>query len=280
MQSVLEILQKTTAYFEEKGVPEARLQSERLMAHVLDCSRLDLYLQFERPLVKEQLDKLRPLVGRRARREPLQYILGQTEFLDLKLKCDRRALIPRQETEELADLIIQHFGQEHPSHVLDLGTGTGALALSLAMAWPEAQVTAVDVSPDALALAQENATANGLERVEFIQSNWFERVGGQYDLIISNPPYLTKAEMTTAEPEVISHEPETALVSGADGLDDLRVILAGAPKFLAAGGLFAAETGIAQHGELARLAEEAGLAKWEAIKDLDGRSRFFWAWSA
>ncbi|WP_309397850.1 peptide chain release factor N(5)-glutamine methyltransferase [Cerasicoccus maritimus] len=278
MQSVLEILQKTTAFFEQKDVPEARLQAERLMAHVLECSRLDLYLQFERPLTDEVLDKLRPLVGRRARREPLQYILGETEFLDVKLKCDARALIPRQETEELADLLVQNFGKTPPASVLDLGTGTGALALSLAQAWPDAAVIAVDLSADALALAQENAEANGLSaRVQFVQGSWFTGVNGRFDLIVSNPPYLTEEEMTTAEPEVVKFEPTGALVSGADGLDDLRKIFAEAPKFLNPGGMLAVETGIAQHEILADLANQVGFARVESIKDLDGRPRFVWS---
>lgn len=280
MQSVLEILQKTTAFFEQKGVPEARLQAERLMAHTLDCRRLDLYLQFERPLTEDQLAKLRPLVSRRAKREPLQYIIGDTEFYGLTLKCDPRALIPRPETEELAELLVEHYGDPPPPTVLDLGTGTGALALALASVWKDAAVTAVDVGPDALALAQENAEANELAaRMSFLESDWFAGVGGTtFDLIVSNPPYLTEEEMTTAEPEVTGHEPTGALVSGADGLDDLRTIFSTAPKHLNAGGLLAVETGIAQHDTLAELAGQAGFAKWESKKDLSGRPRFFWAW--
>ncbi|WP_269540312.1 peptide chain release factor N(5)-glutamine methyltransferase [Cerasicoccus fimbriatus] len=278
MQSVLEILQKTTAYFEQKGVPDAKLNAERLMAHVLECTRLDLYLQFERPLTEDLLAALRPLVGRRAKREPLQYIIGETDFLDLKLKCDRRALIPRQETEELADLLIRHFGKTPPASVLDLGTGIGALALSLAQAWPDAAVTAVDVSADALALARENAAANELERVNFLQSDWFAAVNGSFDLIVTNPPYLTEKEMTTAEPEVVKFEPSSALVAGDDGLRDLETIIEKAPKRLTDNGLLVAETGISQHAVLADMARRAGFAKSESQKDLDGRPRFFWAW--
>jgi len=279
VQSVLEILQKTTAFFEQKGVPEARLNAERLMAHALGCRRLDLYLQFERPLTEDQLAGLRPLVSRRAKREPLQYIVGDTEFFGLTLKCDRRALIPRPETEELAEMLFEHFGKEPPLTVLDLGTGTGALALALASAWPEAAATAVDVSPDALALAKENATANDLARVSFAESNWFAAVKGDFDLIVSNPPYLTENEMTTAEPEVTKFEPTGALVSGQDGLDDLRKIFAAAPKRLTPGGRLAVEPGIAQHDALAPLAAGVGFAKAASKKALRGRPRFFWAWA-
>ncbi|GHC13228.1 peptide chain release factor N(5)-glutamine methyltransferase [Cerasicoccus arenae] len=279
MQTVLEILQKTTTYFEQKGVPEARLQAQRLMGHVLECGRLELYLQFERPMTSEALDKLRPLVARRAKREPLQHILGDTDFLELTLKCDARALIPRPETEELAELLTIHFAPPPPA-VLDLGTGTGALALGLASVWPDSTITAVDASPDALLLAQENAALNNLSgRVTFLESDWFLAVEGQrFDLIVSNPPYLTEEEMTTAAPEVTDFEPTRALVSGPDGLNDLRKIIAEAPGFLTSGGLLALETGIAQHATLTTLAAEAGFRKSEAKRDISGRPRFFWAW--
>lgn len=279
---MLDILRKTTGYFEQKGVPEPRLQAELLMAHVLDCRRLDLYLQFERPLNATELDRLRPLVGRRGRREPLQYILGETEFFGLTLKCDARALIPRPETEELAEALVGHYGATPPATALDLGTGTGALALALASTWPEVTVTAVDASADALALARENAETCGLgNRVAWVESDWFAALGeARFDLIVSNPPYLTEVELGTAEPEVAAYEPAQALVSGADGLDDLRTIIAGAARHLAPGGLLALETGIAQHEALAVLAERAGLERGESRRDLSSRPRFFRAWAA
>lgn len=252
------------------------------MGHALGLRRLDLYLQFERPLTEDQLAGLRPLVARRAKREPLQYIIGDTEFFGLTLKCDPRALIPRPETEELAELLVEHYGDQPPASVFDLGTGTGALALALASAWPQAAVTAVDVSPEALALAQENAEANGLSaRVTFCESNWFAGIGGgAFDLVVSNPPYLTEEEMTTAEPEVVKFEPNGALVSGKDGLKDLKTILSAAPAHLKEGGMLAVETGIAQHAALAELARKVGFSKTESKKDLSGRPRFFWAWAS
>ncbi len=201
------------------------------------------------------------------------------EFFGLILKCNRRALIPRPETEELADLLVQHYSAQPPAAVLDLGAGTGALALALASIWKDAAVTAVDVSADALALAKENAVANGLTRVNFVESDWFAGVGqARFDLIVSNPPYLTDEEMTTAEPEVVKFEPTNALVSGRDGLNDLREILTGAVGRLNPGGLLAVETGVSQHDALAQLAREAGFAKSESKKDLSGKPRFFWAW--
>ena len=278
MLTIREIKARTEKFFTEKGVPNAKLDTDILIAHSLGLKRLDLYLDLERPLTEAQLAELRPLVKRRAAREPLQYIVGSADFYGLTLKVDKRALIPRHETEELVDLILEHLKQA-PTRILDLGTGSGALALALASKYPEAEVIAVDQSADALALASENASALNLEaRIQFHEGNWWSPLDGEapFDLIVSNPPYLTEAEMKTAEPEVIDHEPATALVAGPDGLNDFHVLLEGAPKFLAEGGLLALETGIAQSEALSTMAEEAGLTG-ETIEDLSGRPRFFFA---
>ena len=164
-----------------------------------------------------------------------------------------------------------------PQRICDLGTGTGALALALATEYPEAEVVAVDFSGEAAALASENVERLGLSKqVTVKQGSWFEPLSGMqpFDLIVSNPPYLTEAEMTTAQAEVVDHEPIAALVSGADGLDDLRVIIKSAPMYLAEGGLLVMETGIAQQETLGQLANEAGL-KSECFEDMSGRPRFF-----
>ncbi len=278
MLTVREIKERTEAFFAQKNVPNAKLDTDILLAHSLGLKRLDLYLDLDRPLTEAQLDALRPLVKRRAAREPLQYIVGNTDFYGLTLKVDPRALIPRHETEELIDLIGDRLDTA-PMRILDLGTGSGALALALASKYAEAEVVAVDFSAEALALATENAVALGLsDRVTFLEGSWFEALpeGGRYDLIVSNPPYLTEAEMQTAEPEVVGHEPHSALVSGGDGLNDLRLILAEAKPFLAEGGLLAVETGIAQHELLNELATAADLTS-ESVEDLSERPRFFFA---
>lgn len=278
MRSIREIQQRTIAYFEQRSVPNAKLDADLLIAHCLGVKRLDLYLDLERPLTDLQLDVLRPLVKRRALREPLQHIIGSVEFAGVTLAVDKRALIPRQETEELFMYACERAG-ERLQTILDLGTGSGALAIALAKKYPQAQVTAVDASPDTLSLAQENSSANVPEKtIQFIRSNWYDSlpVNEKYDLIISNPPYLTKSEMTTAEPEVIKYEPHIALQSGADGLDDLRIIIAGAHDRLATGGLLALETGIAHNDALMQIAKTAQL-EGTCIEDLSGRPRFFLA---
>ncbi|MDP4878659.1 MAG: peptide chain release factor N(5)-glutamine methyltransferase [Opitutales bacterium] len=276
MLSIREIKDRTESFFKEKGVPNAKLDTDILIAHSLGLKRLDLYLDLDRPLTEAQLAALRPLVKRRAGREPLQYILGTVEFCDLQLKVDPRALIPRPETEELVELIVEKLTTA-PQTILDLGTGTGALVLALAHRYPEARVTAVDFSEEALALAAENVERLGFtERVVLKNGSWFEPLadGERFDLIVSNPPYLTEEEMTTAEPEVVTFEPNSALVSGADGLEDLRKIVSAAPNYLATGGVLAMETGIAQHEALDGLAKSAGL-QGESVADMSGRPRFF-----
>ena len=277
--TIREIKERTEAFFESKGVPNARLDTDTLIAYSLGMKRLELYLDLDRPLTAAQLAELRPLVKRRAEREPLQYIVGTVDFCDMELKVDRRALIPRFETEELVELACEALSAS-PKTILDLGTGSGALALALAKKYPEASVDAVDVSAAALLLAQENAAALGLDaRVTFHEGSWWRPLGlGEqlFDLIVSNPPYLTDEEMTTAEPEVVGHEPHSALVSGADGLDDLRLIFKDAASHMKPGGLLALETGIAQAEALDALAAMAGL-QGECMEDLSGRPRFYFA---
>ena len=278
MYTVREIKERTETFFSQKNVPNAKLDTDILIAHSLGMKRLDLYLDMERPLTEQQLDVLRPLVKRRATREPIQYIIGSTDFYGLTLKVDSRALVPRQETEELVDRIVTRLS-EAPKRILDLGTGSGAIAFALASKYPEACITAIDSSTGAIALALENATTlDFVDRVKIIEGNWWSPIADDesFDLIVSNPPYLTEAEMRSAEPEVVDYEPQEALVAGHDGLNDLRILLEGAPKYLCATGLLAMETGIAQSESLRAMAAIAGLT-CECIEDLNERPRFFFA---
>ena len=263
------------------GIENARLQSELIFAGTLRCRRLDLYLQFERPLTQEQVNTLRERIMRRARREPVQYIVGDTDFRTLTLKCDSRALIPRPETEELVGFVLEKLNAVRPAgtpaRVLDLGTGTGAIALSIATERPGTEIVAADKSPDALSLARENAAALGISSVSFLQSDWFGNVEGVFDVIVSNPPYLTQAEWECAQAEVRDHEPLSALVAENNGLADLEKILRGARERLAPDGFVAFETGIAQHAELAEIARGCGFSETESLTDLSERPRFFFA---
>ncbi|MBL00580.1 MAG: protein-(glutamine-N5) methyltransferase, release factor-specific [Opitutales bacterium] len=278
MLTIREIKMRTETFFREKGVPDAKLDTDILIAHSLGIKRLDIYLDLDRPLTETQLTILRPLVKRRASREPLQYIIGKTEFYGITLKVDPRALIPRHETEELIELIVERL-ETPPRRILDLGTGSGAIALALASKYSDAEVTATDQSDEAITLAKENAVELNLSsKVTFIKGAWFEPLdeGARFDLIVSNPPYLTEIEMQTAEPEVIDHEPHSALASGQDGLDDLRLIFKSVSKHLAEGGLLALETGVGQAGAIKAMALKVSLYG-QSAEDLRKCPRFFFA---
>lgn len=278
MRTILDVLNKTEGFFAQKGLEQPRLNARLLLAGTLRLKPLELYLQFERPLSEAELDTLRDRVRRRAAREPLQYVLGETGFRELTLKCDRRALIPRPETEELVGRVLARLPTEAPLRVADLGSGTGAIALSLAHERPAWRVVAVDLSTEALSLARENALACGLsERVSFVRSDWLAAVPGEFDAIISNPPYLTDEELSCAKPEVREHEPLSALVAPDAGFSDLEKILRQARARLSSGGLLALETGVAHHPRLAALARELGYASSESLKDSQDFDRFFLA---
>lgn len=275
MLTLLELLQRTTEFFTKRGVPSPRLDAELIIAHELKCKRLELYLKFEKPVDEAVLEKLRPLVKRRGDREPLQYVLGDVEWGGLKLKTDRRALVPRQETEELWEKIVEEWKARSPKTILDLGTGTGALALALKKSFPEARVTAVERDIDTMTLAKENAAANGLE-INFLQGSWFENIPSakMFDIIVSNPPYLTDAEWESAQTEVKAWEPRGALTAIDEGFADIAQIIRAALDFLTPGGELWLEMGIA-HGERIReLAERLAYVEVSIYKDHYQRERF------
>ncbi|MEO5960706.1 MAG: peptide chain release factor N(5)-glutamine methyltransferase [Opitutaceae bacterium] len=278
MLTVLEVIKKTTEFFAARAIESPRLNAELIVGHALGLKRMQLYLQFERPLAEAELEKIRPLVRRRSLHEPVQYVLGETEFFGLRLKVDRRALIPRPETELLVEHAIAAHATPPPGTILDLGTGSGAIALALAQAFPAAAVTAVELSEDALELARENAETTGLrERIRFVRSNWFAEIpaDSRFDLIVANPPYLSAEEVKATPLEVREFEPSTALIASQDGIEELLAIIATAPLFLAAnGGVLALETGIAHHATLLEAATKAGFGQSESRQDLTGRDRF------
>ena len=239
--TVLEIIQRSTEFLQQKGVDSPRLQIELMLAQVLNLPRLKLYLNFERVLTDAELGQLRQMVKRRAAREPLQHILGSISFCGLEIKCSRAALIPRPETELLAEhgwKLLSTLNPQ-PSTAFDLGTGTGCLAIALAVHAPAACVHAVDISPEALVLARENAARHEvLERIQFIEGDAFAALPreARFDLIVSNPPYLATEEIKSLQPEVRDFDPMLALDGGADGLTFHRRIAREAPAFLKTGG--------------------------------------------
>jgi release factor glutamine methyltransferase len=209
--TLAEILAGATDYLEARGVEHARLDAERLLARALGLTRIELYTQFDRPLTEAERAAARVLVQRRGNREPLAYVLGDWDFRRLTLKTDARALVPRPETEIVVERCLALLDGSDAPRVLDVGTGSGAIALSIAQEHPGAHVTATDVSPDALALARENAGALGLD-VRFVHGDLLAGVDGPFELVVSNPPYVLDAEVDDLEPEVRDWEPRQALV--------------------------------------------------------------------
>lgn len=211
--TVLSMLEWATGYFKERGVNSPRFSIEWLLAHVLSIKRLDLYLEFDRPLSSDELSKLKLLIKRRAAQEPLQYITGETDFHRVKIKVEPGVLIPRQETEELVEWILESHPENSALNVWDVGTGTGCIPVSLKKARPLWNLFATDISEEALALAHRNAKLNEVE-IHIQQDDLFKPSafsGTNFDLIISNPPYILKEEKSSLDIEVKNYEPEIAL---------------------------------------------------------------------
>lgn len=243
--SVLKTLQWTTGYFREKGIEGGRLDAELLLAKILGLDRIGLYLQFDRPLNTAELTEFRGLVGRRARREPLQYILGKAEFWSLSLHVSPAVLIPRPDTELLVAEALKRAPEQ--AAVLDVGTGSGAIAIALAHERPDLTVTALDLSAEALAVAEDNARQLGVaERMTFQQGDLGEFDGGPFALIVANPPYIPTGDLATLIPEVRDFEPSQALDGGADGLACYRQLLPLAQRVLTSGGWLLLEVGSGQ----------------------------------
>lgn len=279
--TILRLILWSAGYLSEKGVPQARLDAEHMLAHALGVKRLSLYLQHDRPLADEELAAFKPLLLRRAAREPLQYVLGRAAFRELELVCDRRALIPRPETEVLVDVVLAWAraragdGTEELT-AADVGTGSGCIALSLAHEGPFGKVVATDVSADALALAAENSRrVSAGDKLQLRQGDLLGPLAGErFDVLVSNPPYVASVESATLQREVVEHEPSIALFAGADGLALLRSLVQGAAEYLTPGGLLALELGAGQAGAVAELArQQDGLEAVKVHRDLTGRER-------
>lgn len=269
--TVLEAIQKSTEFLGKKKVESPRLNAEQLLAHLLKMPRMKLYLNFDRALTSAETDALRELVKRRGQREPLQHITGSTSFCGFEMTVSRAALVPRPETEMLAELGWQFLITCHASlaTALDFGTGTGCIAIALAAKSPQAKITALDISLEALALAKQNAAQNKVaERIEFLQGDGLAalKTGAQFDLIVSNPPYIASAEIVTLDPEVRDFDPRTALDGGADGLDFYRRLAAEAKKFLKPAGKIMLEFGDGQAEAIKSIFENE---KWivEAVQE-------------
>lgn len=277
--TVLEILNRTKVFFEKKGVPDARLDAEYIISHGLGMkNRMDLYLNFEKPLTAAELDTLRPLVARRANREPLQHIVGDTSFRGHIIKCDPRALIPRPETESLVDMAIERLKGVESPFIVEVGTGTAAISIACAKEIAGAKVLATDISDEALSLARENAQANGLnEELTFAQGDLLEAVtsSAKIDCLIANLPYIPDGEKGKLQPEVDKFDPALALYGGPDGLDLVRKLLQQTEGKLSAGAPVLLEIGSEQAEVLKNEANNYPWLEFEGIhKDYCGNIRF------
>ncbi|MBT8036520.1 MAG: peptide chain release factor N(5)-glutamine methyltransferase [Verrucomicrobiae bacterium] len=307
MTTVLDTIDKGTAYLEKKGIDDARRNMQLLVTHQLGCSRVELYMQFDRPMTEEQLTPLREKLKRRGHGEPLQHLLGTVEFYRREFKTDARALIPRPETEELTALILSHPALKIPPtltsdpeplsvepdqeqtlpdsppqadsyqlRILDMGTGSGVLGLSLALEFGGRcqEIILADISPDALELAGENASLLGVPRLTLCESQLFSNLEGEsFHILAANLPYIAETDRDSLSPEV-QHDPPAALFGGKDGLDILRDFIQQAPSHMHPGGIIALEIGHNQAEAVESMLESAGFTDITTHKDLNQIPRF------
>jgi release factor glutamine methyltransferase len=277
--TLLAILLKAADYLKSKGVPNPRLDADLLLAHVLKVKRLDLYLQFDRPLTEAELEAYRVVMRRRGAREPLQHIEGTVAFRELTLLSDKRALVPRPETELLVDAAKKHLPTVDAPRVLDIGTGTGAIILSIARELPQCEAWACDISPAALELTRANAARNNLSLHAIIESDLFSgfHADVSWDLIVSNPPYIGAGEVADLEPEVREHDPYNALVGGAEGWELPAMLLEASFSRLNDGGVLLMEIAPPQFEHLQGLGKKNGWAQIEGLPDYQHQNRFLLA---
>ncbi|MGQ9643677.1 MAG: peptide chain release factor N(5)-glutamine methyltransferase, partial [Ignavibacterium sp.] len=274
MITVLEALNLSTEYLTKKGIESARLNAELMLAHILNCKRLQLYLMFDRPLDENELSVYREFLARRAKREPLQYILGEVEFYNIKLKVNPDVLIPRPETELLVEKIIKDFSDKSEFKFLDIGIGSGNISIALLVNLPVSAGIGIDISDSALALANYNAEFNSVkDRLELIHLDILKddiQLLGKFDAVISNPPYVSSEDFETLEPELKVYEPQIALTDFYNGLTFYRKIISIADNLLKENGKVYFEIGKGQSNEIKTLIENKLIKNINIIKDDQG----------
>lgn len=273
--TILDVIDWGRDFFTKKRIESPRLNIELLLCHALSLSRLALYSRFDQPLNNSELESIREMVLRRAKNEPIQYIAGKTEFYGLELEVDRNVLIPRPETEELVDFIVRSYsGEQPPQDVLDIGSGSGCIAIALAKAFPDATVAGIDVSKPAIEIAKRNAEKNSATNVEFYKYDILSAVPKKkFDLVVSNPPYIPRAEMAELATDVAEYEPHEALTDGGDGLAFYRRFADIFPDIISAGGSFFLEIGFGEAEAILKLFAQK-LITAHIKKDMNGIDRF------
>ena len=281
MWRVVDLLDWTVGYFQQHDIPNPRLDAEVLLAHLLEKSRLQLYLHFEMPVFQEHLTPFRELIKKRIAHTPVSYLTNRKEFMSLDFYVDERVLIPRPETEQLVETILT-TKTENFQRLLELGTGSGVIATSLAMQQPEWKIVATDISEPALAVARRNAETHACTaQIEFLSGDLFEPIepintdaDTRFDWIVCNPPYIKNTERDTLSPDVRDYEPEIALFAGDDGLAVIRRLIAEAPKYLAPNGKLILEIGATQADAVRTLlAAESAYTTYQLFKDSAEKER-------
>jgi release factor glutamine methyltransferase len=279
--TILALIRWADERFKKEGLTTPRLDAEVLLAESLGIDRVGLYTHFDQPLLPDELTRFKKLILRRLSREPVAYILGRREFWSLPFKVSPEVLIPRPETELLVSEALKILA--HPERisprVLEIGTGSGAVSVAIAKEIPSARIVATDLSAGALSVAEENAIQNGVRgQIQFLKGDLFQPLprGEEFDLIVTNPPYVSRKEFAALSPEVRNFEPRAALDGGLDGLDFFRRTLPGAGDSLRSGGWFLAEMGKGQYQEILTMAEKVpDLDSFDFVRDLAGMKRVF-----
>lgn len=270
--TLLKLLRWATEFFSGKGIDNPRLDAELLLAHVLGLDRVGLYMNYDRPLNAEELDKLRPLVKQRGQREPLQYLIGSTEFWSLEFKVSPAVLIPRADTEILVEEALSRAGES--GTLLDVGTGSGAIVVSLAKELEQWQCEGIDISAEALTVAQCNVDGNQVtDRVQLFQADLNRLPQKKYNLIVSNPPYIAQDEWESLMPEVRDHEPSLALIADREGLACYQSLLNQAADHLLSDGWLLVEIGYQQAEAVQQLFVDAGFEDVYMREDYAGQPR-------
>ncbi len=278
--TILDVISRSSEFLSRKGVESPRLNAELLIAHVLQLPRMRLYLEFERTIEPVALGRIRELVQRRGNREPLQHVVGLTSFCGIGLVVDRRALVPRQETELLVELALAKIPKlrlDEAVRILDFGTGSGAIAIAIALKAPHVTVHASEISEEALALAEENASRNGVvDRIHFHRSDGFEGLPGdvRFEAVVANPPYIPQAQIETLQPEVARYDPHLALNGGPDGLNFYRLLAAQTHPFLKPNHYLLIEFGDGQSEEVQKIFRAQMWIVESVCDDYSGRPRF------
>ncbi|MBI1931243.1 MAG: peptide chain release factor N(5)-glutamine methyltransferase [Ignavibacteriales bacterium] len=271
MYSILQIIELSAEYLNTKGVESPRLNAELLLANLLNCKRLDLYLKYDQPLKEIEINKYRELIARRGKREPLQYIIGNVEFYGLNFSVNPNVLIPRQETEILVDQIISNIDKNTKVKILDIGTGSGNIPIALAKNLPNVEIVAIDISGNAIAIAKFNSERNNVsDRINFINSDFNKYLiseNHQFDIIVSNPPYIKMDEYNLLEKELTDFEPNIALTDFNDGLTFYRNISEKSKSLLKSNGQIYFEVGISQSGKVKEILENNNFSNIKLVKD-------------